>query len=200
MKYYKMSGEFAQDGEKWADYYCFNGFIELEDEVYSYEDQNVGTVDVQHFKGIQIDAYDKARKPRLVLGALQSGENIGQTMYFKKLVRDSNVAPISYGLEMGGDGTYRGHWMPEMTMFQEQEEAELTSFEELTAGQVKELGVEEFLADGYSKNKNLPPEMRMVVEQYNMTKKLIMGQKLKTQRPEYEQQKTKEEITDDIPF
>ena len=177
-KYFEMQGQFAQNGVILPNN-RFKGFIEMENEIYSYDSGNgYGKVNVQHFKGIQIDHYDKAQKSRLVLGALQFGEKIGQTMHFKKLVNDRRMTPLVYGLEQDESGKYIGVWMPELTMFASEEIAELTKFIELTPEQVKEMKIVEFLAKGFADTEfsTMPPQMQVMVESYEQTKKIIIRQ------------------------
>jgi hypothetical protein len=185
-----MRGEFRQDGKQTGEN-LFRGVVELEDEKYTYVDENVGKVTLQYFRGIQNDRYSDTA--RLVLGGLQSGEKIGETMFFKKLVTDPNLSAVSYGLEKGVDGIYRGEWVPEPYpletlsddvrneyMSTAGEYGEVNQFQILTKEKLEKDGlldgVKDFLEEGYKETANLSVHAQMIADIYEDNKQTIIAE------------------------
>jgi hypothetical protein len=183
-KYMEMSGRFMQDGAS-TPTNSFCGYVELEDEKYSFYDIELGKVTVQYFCGIQRNAYDPETS-RLVKGGLQSDEKAGETMFFKKFVADPKLSTVSYGLAKNPDGTFDGIWVAEPHPFENMNEdakesfisaneqkAQLTKFNELTAQQVQALGVKEFLVKGYKETSKLPAHAQDVLDVYEEVKQAL---------------------------
>jgi hypothetical protein len=172
-----IEGAFEQNG-KTSPNNNFKGYIEVEDDTFIYQDEAVGEVEITHFKGIQVDGYDKAAKPRLVLGSFQKlVDQAKETINFRKLTTNPDMMPVVYGLEKDVTGFWEGTWEPiGFTELGDEERATLTRLEEIDTKEVK--NVRATLDDGYDKfySKQLPPQMAAVLDEYEQIKEIIKDQ------------------------
>ncbi len=177
---YKIEGEFVQNGIFSQDN-TFSGFVELEKEMYKYRDRRMGDVMLALFKGIQTDNYDPDKKSRLVLGGIQETKDF-ISLYFRKVVNDESSAPVVYGLESETgniEGSYSGEWGAVEFVNIMSEPARINVFKELSDSEVEQLKVKEFLSKGYEETKNLPPIMKIVVEEEEKTNNIIRKNSIK---------------------
>ena len=163
--YHSVTGRRIQNGE----HHTFHGYIELENEKYNSNTSDFGMVDIQHFRGITEEAGEDQRN--LILGTFISNDELGRKMTFCEVNNNPLLSPLSYSLQQDKDGKYRGGWENNLHI-SAKESAGVSEVKQLTAEQVAEQRVWEYLQKGFTVNEmiNLPPEMLKIAMNYQTAK------------------------------
>ena len=143
----------------------WNGYIAIENEKYSYEDETLGNISVKFFKGVM------EGEKRLLLGYIKKMPNLS-VMLFWKVEDDCEKVPCIFELTSKDDKTFEGVKYSGTSYLPSKDKIKLSVAREVD-GKERER-VKKLFKISFDNIENLPSNMQYAVKEFKENKKMVI--------------------------